>query len=791
MEDDNTSHEVNTVNDFWLQIENVLAQQCEDENHIDDALRSYLDLLQAHHEHYITTDDHLAHCAYLLYASPLFAQHASYIRRQLVYCLLQDDDAHVLSIAVIFLLADARENESTFDLLNRENTFPRLVGLIAHPQVHEEALHRSLMELLYEMARIQKISHADLTHVNDDFVCRLFDIIEQASDDVNDPYHYPVIRVLLVLNEQFMVAAHEPAVVSGQAVPLTNKVVKVLSSYGHRYKTFGANIILLLNREDETSLQLLTLKLMYLLFTTPPTYEYFYTNDLRVLVDILIRNLLDLPEYAAALRHTYLRVLYPLLEHTQLQHPPYYKRHEIRKLLALLCGERIEDDAGTPPVGGPWNHFEDVDETTKRLVKRCQGVSWLMDPETAELVRIESPSEAGTPEPESPISPSKPMPPQLPAPRKLRKKDSSKSSTLTIGQFLTPQLEAARHSSVSMVEMAKQKEKPGVITPSRNPNMKQGLKQTVFAKKEKPPLPQARRSAFRRPKAQSSSTELDVTRVYIAERAHTPADERTEAEKYEDAVEQQAPDAEGAKRDEIPAAPEAEGEQAPADDAEKAAPPKPQPRKPPPAPKARRGWRMRKSKDLGAEGDKEKEPGKFSTTLPSVNVSVASSFSPAADRDFEESPFSPAKDKTLDPADSSASPTMTATNESKRSVSDALNQAQAQAMQQVEKCLEGTHVNDEPTPISPTQIHPPRTSSLQHCQTQPTSPPLARTVLAPPGPAPIRGVPGPRVDVEKSPFLSEDERDKDQGRKVGEVEEPSLVTTLRTKDSWEDFDNDD
>ena len=96
---------------------------------------------------------------------------------------------------------------------------------------------------------------------------------------------------------------------------------------------------------DETSLQLLTLKLLYLLFTTRTTYEYFYTNDLRVLVDILIRNLLDLPEDASALRHTYLRVLYPLLAHTQLRYPPQYKREEIRKLLAVLRRGQVSESS--------------------------------------------------------------------------------------------------------------------------------------------------------------------------------------------------------------------------------------------------------------------------------------------------------------------------------------------------------------------------------------------------------------------------------------------------------------
>jgi len=47
-----------------------------------------------------------------------------------------------------------------------------------------------------------------------------------------------------------MVAAHEPS--SNQTgLPLTNKVIKVLSSHGSAYKTFGENIILLLNREGD------------------------------------------------------------------------------------------------------------------------------------------------------------------------------------------------------------------------------------------------------------------------------------------------------------------------------------------------------------------------------------------------------------------------------------------------------------------------------------------------------------------------------------------------------------
>jgi hypothetical protein len=50
-------------------------------------------------------------------------------------------------------------------------------------------------------------------------------------------------------------------------------------------------------------MQLLILKILYLLFTTPGTQEYFYTNDLRVLLDVFIRELVDLPDEAETVSH--------------------------------------------------------------------------------------------------------------------------------------------------------------------------------------------------------------------------------------------------------------------------------------------------------------------------------------------------------------------------------------------------------------------------------------------------------------------------------------------------------
>jgi hypothetical protein len=123
----------------------------------------------------------------------------------------------------------------------------------------------------------------------------------------------------------------------------------------------------------------------------------------------MIRNLLDLPDESEALRHTYLRVLYPLLSHTQLRHAPHYKRDEILKLLQMLSHVRSA-------------HFRPVDETTVRLVERCGKVPWLSNPA----------------EPEN-----------------MAKRHLGMSNA------------QAKESTLSVLEVAGLKERPGVQTPSR------------------------------------------------------------------------------------------------------------------------------------------------------------------------------------------------------------------------------------------------------------------------------------------------------------------------------------
>lgn len=124
-------------------------------------------------------------------------------------------------------------------------------------------------------------------------------------------------------------------------------------------------------------MQLLVLKVLYILFNTKELSEYFYTNDLCVLVDVFLREIVDLDEESESvcclsdyvsssdlgylqLRHTFLRVLHPLLTKTQLRSLPYKRPQIVRALESLIAHQEIRE----------------VSSTTKRLVERCLNGEW-------------------------------------------------------------------------------------------------------------------------------------------------------------------------------------------------------------------------------------------------------------------------------------------------------------------------------------------------------------------------------------------------------------------------------
>lgn len=68
-----------------------------------------------------------------------------------------------LHLIVGILLFDGREHEVTYELMKNEGLFIRLVELINLRTDNGFGLHRLLLELVYEMARIQRVPQEELS----------------------------------------------------------------------------------------------------------------------------------------------------------------------------------------------------------------------------------------------------------------------------------------------------------------------------------------------------------------------------------------------------------------------------------------------------------------------------------------------------------------------------------------------------------------------------------------------------------------------------------------------------
>lgn len=243
----------------------------------------------------------------------------------------------------------------------------------ARTRTHQIRLREKAIQLLYEASRVQRLEPVDMRAIDEKFISHLFDLVELTRSHEDEAFNYLLIKLIVALNEQFMVTAISAAASqtrSASSAPSgKNTVIVVLKSRLHVTKTFGENVIFMLNRASNHSsedhcMQLLVLKLLYLLFTMKETAHYFYTNDLKVLVDVFIRELSDLPEDNESLRHTYLRVFHPLLTNTQLATTPY-KRPQIRRLLRSMTKESL--------------YRGEVSSTTRRLVQRCLEAEWCQE----------------------------------------------------------------------------------------------------------------------------------------------------------------------------------------------------------------------------------------------------------------------------------------------------------------------------------------------------------------------------------------------------------------------------
>lgn len=234
----------------------------------------------------------------------------------------------------------------------------RVEGVLQEAVTERRALsclETHALELLYQVLCAVRLRQSDLRGLTVHFVHHLFDTMERAQQDHEEEYCTQLMRVVLALHEQCLV--QDP----------TSSLLGTIRHRLHTSQTFGENLVFRLNRTSSTTLpgclfHFLTLNLLADVFSQRETASYFYTNDLRVLVDIFLRELGGLADSFELLRQAYLCVFRALLTQTQLCSEPY-KRADVQWLLTHMV------------IGAQWH---DVSPVTLALANDCLESEWFV-----------------------------------------------------------------------------------------------------------------------------------------------------------------------------------------------------------------------------------------------------------------------------------------------------------------------------------------------------------------------------------------------------------------------------
>ncbi|CDK25367.1 unnamed protein product [Kuraishia capsulata CBS 1993] len=242
--------------------------------------------------------------------------------------------------------------------------------------------YSNFLELLYEICKNSTISSEDLAAVDICFLEFLFKSLTISTRD-EDELNFLKFKLLLVMNEQYMVSFYS----SEEAERIPNKAFNAMIE-GTNFRNFSECLMLNFNREKDHIIQILMLKVLYMVFTTSSTCQWFYLNDLKVLVDIFLRELNDLSLVEdEALINTYLRVIYPMLMFSVLKSESY-KKESLVEVMRYL------------------NSAEESAESTKRLSGRCLELRALKFADEGDLLRKSfssvSSSNSGMDMPDSP-----------------------------------------------------------------------------------------------------------------------------------------------------------------------------------------------------------------------------------------------------------------------------------------------------------------------------------------------------------------------------------------------------
>lgn len=207
--------------------------------------------------------------------------------------------------------------------------------------------------------------------------------------DINDPdwedgpklIAYEEFKLLLMINEQYLMKSFRDPSVRNKVFDslMASTPLESEDSANAKIALFMNLLVFHLNREESHIIKILILKFLYLIFTSSYTAKLYYLNDLKILVDIFVRELNDILYIDRdhvenrILIITYLKVLYPMLIFSQLgDRPEGYKQLEIITMLSQII-------INTCTASTDESFYFECKQLCQinSLAERCLSVPWL------------------------------------------------------------------------------------------------------------------------------------------------------------------------------------------------------------------------------------------------------------------------------------------------------------------------------------------------------------------------------------------------------------------------------
>ncbi|CCH61255.1 hypothetical protein TBLA_0E02020 [Henningerozyma blattae CBS 6284] len=387
-------HTKQEIIEFWNSIESLLTIKDEiSDQEANTVLVAYITRASKSFHDFLKTDRDLYRMVLTLTESDLWLKTRQFCISKLLSLLNVDLlDMQMKFTIVYILLWEAKQNLDSLDLMleyqgfnvfyntlytqfaylqkyptksqdnDNNNNMDQEISDIEISIIDEmKKISTFLMDLLFIIFKYNKCQVANIQIIDDFFIYFLINTVR--SDLTDDLYNNALFKLILSLNEQYIIIA--------RTYEIDNKIFKYLISHTSNSMEFIELLLLKFNRMMDRPLQIMMCKILYSIFTCTDdniSFNFFYLNDLNVFVDVLIRELQNISDSQEILRNTFLRVMIPLLNNTELSKTHYRKDDIIEVLTSLTNIDNIcsNDKPTTEQL------------TTVRLANKCFAkVAWL------------------------------------------------------------------------------------------------------------------------------------------------------------------------------------------------------------------------------------------------------------------------------------------------------------------------------------------------------------------------------------------------------------------------------